>query len=309
MTRIATVLLILAGLGGAPLTREPAAAPPPQCEAPASAQPFIPALADSGRIYRGALRADGREFWYFRKVSDDPRQEDYRIYVTTRAASGWSEPRRVDLGGEFSDLYPAISADGRRLVFASYRRAPGDTSATPNASLWYAERNGDGWGPARYIAPASEPGHYHSQVTVAANEDIYFRRTTPDWSRTVELLAPVAGDGYGAARPVDDAARFTGSVPGHYVWGARPGHDGSYMLLEVSATDSAGRRGPADLWFSSGNGAGLWTEPQPLGAGVNTAGAETFPAVSADGCRLIFTRDFSGFHHVSLAAAMAVPRD
>ncbi len=277
-----------------------------QCEAPATTQPFIPALADSGNVYRGALRADGREFWFFKKVSDDPRQEDYRIFVAVRGDSGWSEARRAGLGGEFSDLYPAISADGRRLVFASYRRAPGDTSAKPNASLWYAERSGDTWSAPQPVAAAAEHGHYHSQVTLAPNGDIYFRRTTPDWSSTVELMAPADGDGYGAARPVEDGGGWKDRIPGRHVWGARPGHDGSYMILEVSAVDSAGRPGPADLWFSRRD-RGTWTPPRPFGAGVNTPRMENFASVSADGCRLIFTRGFSTFHHVSLAAAMSAP--
>jgi hypothetical protein len=29
-----------------------------------------------------------------------------------------------------------------------------------------------------------------------------------------------------------------------------------------------------------------WTEPRPLGGGVNTPGNETFPAVTPDGCGL-----------------------
>jgi hypothetical protein len=300
MTRLHAITLALVGTALAPATM-PAQS---QCEAPATTQPFLPELADSGRIFRGNLSRDGREFWFFRKVATDPRQEDYRIYVATRDASGWSTSRQVDLGGEYSDLYPALRADGRRLVFASYRRAPGDTASKPNASLWYADRRGDGWGPARFIAPATELGHYHSQVSLAADGDVYFRRTTPDWSRTVELVAPARGTGYDAAQLVEGADRFRDWNPGYHVWGARPGHDRSYLILEVSAVDSAGRRGPSDLWFATRHG-GTWSDPRPFGAGVNSPEYDNFASVSQDGCRLLFTRGFSGFYHVSLAAAMA----
>ena len=48
-----------------------------------------------------------------------------------------------------------------------------------------------------------------------------------------------------------------------------------------------------------------WTEPAPLGAGVNTPGGwENFAALSADGCDLVFVRDFSAFYRVSLRAAL-----
>jgi len=290
-------------LGLALVAAVPLASQQPRCEAPATTEPFIPALTDSGRIFRGALSADGREFWYFRKVSADPDAEDYRIYVTTRGPAGWSPARRVDLGGEHSDLYPALTLDGRRLVFASYRRAAGDTASHPNASLWYAGRQGDRWGPAQYIASATEPGFYHSQITVAANGDLYFRRTSPDWRRTDEYMAPAVAGGYGPARLVEGADRWANWRPGHYVWGARPGHDGSYMILDLSTIDSTGRRSPPDVWFSRRVN-GTWSDPRPFGAGVNTPEAENFASVTPDGCALIFTRGFSSFHRVLLAAAM-----
>jgi len=50
---------------------------------------------------------------------------------TALAPGGWSEAERVDLGGEFSDLYPTLTHDGQRLAFTSYRPFPGDTSAHP----------------------------------------------------------------------------------------------------------------------------------------------------------------------------------
>jgi hypothetical protein len=41
-------------------------------------------------IYRGTFGADGDEFWFFKKVSADPRAEDYRILVSLRGPG----PRR-----------------------------------------------------------------------------------------------------------------------------------------------------------------------------------------------------------------------
>ena len=121
-------------------------------------------VADSGRIYRGTLAPGGRELWFFKKVSDDPQAEDYRIYRSRQTETGWSAAERVDLGGEFSDLYPTLTHDGRRLAFTSYRPFPGDTSTHPSANLWYADRRGDGWARPVPITSAVRPGYYHSQV-------------------------------------------------------------------------------------------------------------------------------------------------
>lgn len=63
------------------------------------------------------------------------------------------------------------------------------------------------------------------------------------------------------------------------------------------------RRGPSDLWIAERRPGG-WGEARPLGDGVNTADQnENFPAVTADGCALVFVRDFSSLHLVALKAS------
>jgi hypothetical protein len=276
-----------------------------RCAGPTAAAPFAAILADSGRIYRGTFSPDGREFWFFKRTSDDPRAEDYRIYVSRRRPDGWSPGTRVTLGGEFSDLYPTLTPDGRRLVFASYRRAPGDTSAKPSASLWSATRQGAGWSPPVALAATARPGAYHSQPLVLPDGRLVFRRTSPDWDTTLTLVAEPRGDGYGRPVPYDPVERWRGWREDLQVWGGAPTPDGSAMLLEVSRRVPGQRRSqPSDLWVSRRDGA-TWQAPVPLAGGVNTAsGWENFAAVRPDGCTLVFVRDFSGFYEVALGAAM-----
>jgi WD40-like Beta Propeller Repeat len=267
---------------------------------------LAPELSDSGRIYRGTLSPDGRELWFFKKVTDDPEQEDYRIYSSHRTDKGWSAAERVDLGGEFSDLYPTLSHDGQRLAFTSYRPFPGDTSAHPSANLWYADRRGDRWSTPVPITSVVQPGYYHSQVWFGPGDSLIFRATTPDWESTTTLVTVWSGSAYAAPVPYEPVERWAGWRPDLYVWGGVPGPRGS-VVLEVSALAEDGRRrGPTDLWMAQRDD-GRWTEPRPLGGGVNTPGNETFPAVTADGCALVFVRDFSSVHLVTLAAAAPPP--
>jgi hypothetical protein len=90
------------------------------------------------------------------------------------------------------------------------------------------------------------------------------------------------------------------------VWGGTPGHDGRYVLLDVSSTDSTTRRPlPSDIWVSFGTDTG-WTEPRPAGGKVNREGSyDNFPSYSPDGCELLFVRDFTDFYHIGLQAALA----
>jgi hypothetical protein len=272
---------------------------------PSTAGPFLPALADSGRIYRGTFAPAGDEFWFFKKVSADPDAEDYRIYLSRRGPSGWSAATRVDLGGEFSDLYPTLSPDGRRLVFTSYRLAPGDTAHKPSAGLWQAERTPSGWSTPVFLATVTRPGAYHSHPLITRDGRLFFHRTSPDWDTTTTLVATPASPGFGAPVPYEPVERWRGWREDLFVWGGLPAPDTSFILLEASVrvANERGRR-PSDLWVSLRKPAG-WAAPVPLAGGVNTqAGWENFAAITPDGCGLVFVRDFSGFYTISLSAAL-----
>ena len=88
---------------------------------PASTKP--PKLApeivsDTGdQVFRGVLSANRSEFYFFRSLGPN---ENYGIFKSNRNESGvWETPKRVVLGAQHSDLYPALSLDGQQLVFAS----------------------------------------------------------------------------------------------------------------------------------------------------------------------------------------------
>lgn len=268
---------------------------------PVRPEVVAPGVLSAGEVYRGAFTPDGATLYFFRKTGSG---EDYRIFTSNRTAGGWSTPAVVDLGGEFSDLYPAISRDGQRLVFSSYRPAPGDTGAKPNAHLWFAERTDRGWGAPVFLARATALGHYHSWVEFGFDGALYFRRTTPDWRETVTMRAPWTGRDPGVPEPYADVERWKGWRSDVRVAGGAPGPDGRLVFLDVATTNPATGRGASDIWVALRRGDG-WTDPRPLGAGVNADGYDVFPFVSPDGRDLYFVRDFATFHRVPLADALA----
>ncbi len=276
-----------------------------RCEsAPRVAAPLAPITADSGRMFRGTLSADGRTLYYFKKVT--PNKEDYRIYVTRLVAGQWTAPTKLALsGGEDSELYPTLSPDGNRLVFSSYHLIPSDTFAYKNAHLWYVDRRGDGWGPPVFMAEATTIGHYHSGPMFEADGSLKFNRTTPDWRLMVPLTTRWDGTRYGPGEPDRELDRWQRFRPDLHVWHAKWAPGKRAVLLEVARRDPAtGRPGATELWVVTRAGDG-WGTPRPLGAGVNTPVNEQFASFSADGCRLIFTRNYSTLQQVGWAAAVA----
>lgn len=298
-----SLLLILAVAAQAPGS-------PARCDgAPTSVTPFAPNLADSARLFRGTFSADGGTLYYFRKVT--PGQEDYRIYVSRLVNGRWTDGLRLDLGGDFSDLYPSVSADGKRLVFASYRPAPGDTSSHRNAYLWYAERQGEGWGPPQFIAAAAEFGTYHSGPLIEADYAIRFARTSADWRTKWQMITRWSGRGYTTATADEGniAGRWRDWRKGEvHIWGGRIAPSGDVALLDISPLDPATRRrGPTELWVSLRRGA-EWTEPVPAGGGVNGGGTTGFVTFHPGGCEIVFVRDYTSFQRIGIEALLRPAR-
>lgn len=258
---------------------------------------------EGGNVYRGAFTPDGREFWFFRKVTEG--EEDYRIFVSRLSDDGsWGAPERVLLAGEYSELYPSISPDGGRMVFTSYRSVPGDTTGHPNANLWYVDRNPDGsWGTPVFMSAASTLANYDNNPRFRPDGAVEFGSTTPDWSRNDRFVTRWDGTRYGPPEPDPLPDAWAGWRDDVSISNATLSPDGTLAILDVREQDEEGRPGPSDLWFSRLDDGG-WSEPERLAAGVNTPGDfENFAVFSPDGSTLHFVRGFHLYWRVPTEAA------
>jgi hypothetical protein len=273
---------------------------------------FGPAMspADTGRIYSYTLSADGREFYFFKKVGD-PRSEDYRIFRALRQGNAWSTPEQLRLGVDASDLYPSLSPDGSRLVFASYRPVPGDTSRHPNAHLYMARREGAGWGTPQLLA-ASRIGYYHSGLQQLADGTLTFGLTTPDWRTATSMELAWNGAAFAEAMTVAESkpaleywrARSGDSM---HVWGVISGPRGAALVPVSRITQPGNRRAPSTYFVTMPRANGEWSPLVPAGGGLGQ-GSPNFAWFSADGCWLHYTRDYSTFHRIGVAEVLRSAR-
>lgn len=254
-----------------------------------------------GNVYRGSFTPDGRAFYFFKNITKG--EEEYRIFVSKLIKGKWGEPERLNLGGDFSDLYPAISKDGKRMIFSSYRPAPGDTSAKPNAHLWYVDKKGDNWGTPVFMAAANKLGHYHSWVEIGRDGNVYFRRTTPDWKINQTFVSHWNGKEYTAPvvfEPVEQWKNWRDDVN---VVGGSLSPDGKMLFLDVAARNPQNGKGASDIWVSLKKGA-AWTEPRPLSKEINSDGYDNFHFFSPNGKEFYFVRDFNTFYHLPLKSVL-----
>lgn len=109
---------------------------------------------------------------------------------------------------------------------------------------------------------------------------------------------PASGDGNAAADRLPAVINDSLSQPDLYV---HP--DGLWMILVV--TERPGGLGGDDLWFARFDG--VWSAPEHLGAGINSAEYEYGPSVSPDGEWLYFTSHRGGTADIWRIRTSALP--
>ena len=229
-----------------------------------------------------AMSPQGDALWF------NKADRGYRIQVimeSIKDAQGrWQAPRVAPFSGQYRDIDPALSPDGRYLVFASNRPLQAGGARRADFDLWRVDRLPDGgWSAPRHLGDAVNGPGSETNSSIAADGTLYFAvsgrpggpgqrdlmraRTTPDGYATPELLPA----------PINSSA----DESNHWI-----APDQSYLLF---LSNRAGGIGENDLYISFRDGDG-WRAPRNLGAPVNRPGASGVftPFVSGDGRTLYF---------------------
>jgi len=254
----------------------------------------------------GSFSPDGREF-YFIKQPPSTRGPGYALICVSRlAGSHWTEPVVLKFSGVFSNTPPQITADGKRMYFASTRPVPG----LPDGGLWiwYVERQADGWSePKALPAPInSAQAPNNADPSVAEDGTLYFgsvrdatglfhifrSRMVDGVYQDPELLGPeinfpganvfqphISPDQrfliFGAQRDIRDKTVPLKKLPGELVAGGHP-----YPRTELYVSEYK---------------AGSWTPARHLEHGINSPAEDEYPFLSPDGKTLFFSSERSDF--------------
>ena len=152
-----------------------------------------------------SMTADGKTLW-FTACNRHDGMGMCDLYYTTWNGNRWNTP--VNAGNKintrWSEKHPAISADGRRLYFASNRR-----EGLGNYDIWMSERTGDGWSDpvnlgdsvntwgteqSPFIHPDQQSLYFSSNGWPGMGQgDLFVTRLKPDhqWSTPENLGYPI----------------------------------------------------------------------------------------------------------------------
>jgi hypothetical protein len=138
--------------------------------------PSLPELVGMSQINSSlnerdfALTPDGNEIYF---TISTPKSTFQTIVFCRKQKNGeWSAPTIASFAGMYSDLEPALSADGNTLYFSSNR--PLDGNEVKDFDLWRVRRTANGWGIPEHLGntintPADE---FYPSITNSGN--LYF---------------------------------------------------------------------------------------------------------------------------------------
>ncbi|MGB0521780.1 MAG: hypothetical protein ACPGJS_02410 [Flammeovirgaceae bacterium] len=219
---------------------------------------------------------------YFNRTSAD--RAVMQIMHAQLIDGNWSTTLALPFStGEFRDVDPFLSTDGKRLYFSSTRPVP-QTGQTGIFNTWYVNQVDGDWSDPIYAPYPLNSDSTEIFVTLAENGNAYFV-TERNGDRGI-VVSRYQNDRY------QEPEKIVLKLQGEVVYASNPCISSDERFLIVTAWDPQGPRNP-DL-FVAWNQNGSWTELQNLGSNVNTAHAEFAPGLSKDNKTLYFTSERPG---------------
>jgi hypothetical protein len=245
------------------------------------AERFAHGLVDEDLHTAIVFSPDGQEA-YWRPMSDDVDE----IVFTRLQEEGWTPPQVVPFASRFFDSDdPCFSPDGEELYFTSWRPLAWYRVFDQKERIWYVDKTERGWSHPRPVASTINGLELHWQVSVSASGTLCFA------SEGDILCSRFEDERRQPPERLGNAINTTGDE-GHPFLAP----DESYLIF--SSYGRSGGMGDYDLYISTRNADGAWSEAMNLGAGVNTRYQELYPVVSPEGRYLFFLSNRQRAHSV-----------
>ena len=252
-------------------------------QAPPSDEPqlYAPGIVSTGLYTRDmAMMPDGSELYFGVNVGN------YRLtaIVVSRQVDGrWTEPEVAPFSADprWSDIEPAIAADGETMYFASTRPVDGGEEAEEHHSIWAMKRIGEDWGEPYRLSGVINDGSSNFFPSVTQDGTLYFTRDLPDGGNAIFRSRYLDGE---FAKP-ERLPKQVNATRNQFNAFVAP--DESYLIVPIfGMPDSVGA---TDYYIVYRKPDDTWSEPINLGNKINTdGGLEYAPYVSPDGKYFFF---------------------
>ncbi|MBN2176017.1 MAG: PD40 domain-containing protein [Bacteroidales bacterium] len=194
----------------------------------------------------------------------------------------WSEPQVAPFSGQYSDLEPSFTPDGKKIFFIS-KRPLNKEDTTEDWNIWYIELTDKGWSQAFALGPEinTEKDEYYPSLT--EDRTLYFTAMREDTrgSEDIYFSKPI-DKGYSTPVNLGDSINTEG-----YEYNAYITPDDSILIFGAYGRDDG--LGGGDLYISFKKPDGTWTKSKNMGKGINSDKLDYCPFITRDRQHLFFT--------------------
>ncbi|MEO6325556.1 MAG: hypothetical protein ABIT01_19225 [Thermoanaerobaculia bacterium] len=269
----------------------------PAIDSPQAAPRLLgPGIVSTGENEFGpAFLPDGKTLFFCRTA---PARSNYQAILVSRRVDGkWGTPSMAPFSGEWKDIDPSISLDGKLIVFASNRPLNGG-EARKDYDLWGVDRTAQGWSAPRHLGPLVNSDGDETTTSIASDGTLTLASSRTGGKGRRDLYTSKSVDGvYQAAEPItslntefDDSNQFIAP-------------DQSFLVF---ASDRGGKPPNASSeFYLSLRKDGVFGEPRKLGAVVNGTTSVLTPTMTPDGKTFVFA-SFRGFADTPLGRPLSV---
>ena len=212
---------------------------------------------DGGTMYVALFPADVAKAT---GAAPDLGAPEVALYQSERRDGEWSAPRLMPFAGVYQDYEPAVSPDGRVIIFNSQRPLPDGTPITARKNnLWLSRRTATGWSAPVFLKGVNRVDTEESYASITSDGRVVYLQegasdaNGPDYNIH---LARLVGDDLIDSAPLAPAATTAGEAD---PWIAP---DGSYVIF-TRWDRSRKWEEDVDLYITFFR-ATQWTTPQPL---------------------------------------------
>lgn len=251
------------------------------CKAQPTPRVFEPGVISNGGVFGLTKSPDSKiALW----VSSNGKRDTLKIMESRKNNGIWSTPDVASFSatkGEWKDIDPIFSPDGKTVLFQSNRNT-GRNSDRKDFDIWAVTLSDNQWSKPQHLGNVINTASSESYASMAKNGNIYFMKENEDGKGKSDIYVSVFKNGtyqtpVNIGLPINTSDRESNpfiSPKENYI---------------VYFSSDPGGLGDVDLYISF-NKKGKWTTPKNMGTPINSSAAEFCPFVHKKEKRLYFSR-------------------
>ncbi len=225
-----------------------------------------------------ALSPDGTELFFTLQLPEGSFQTI--LYSRKDRKGTWTKPELAPFAGNFSDLEPAFSYDGKRLYFSSNRPLSGND--IKDFDIWMSDKENGVWGAPKNLGPIINTAADEFYPSITRNGNLYFTAAYKTGIGKEDIYVSRLDNGiYLQPVPLDTAINSKS-----YEFNAFVSPEEDYILF--TGYGRKDDKGKGDLYLSIKDNSGHWLPAKNL-VFLNSNKIDYCPFVSFDKKIMFFT--------------------